>query len=397
MAAVASETSTTEDYVTTSPRNQLPSFLRDYTKLGPLGKKQTFAGKTTGLAMSDLARRLTHDLTEGSTGKGGYFLTGDLSTDIFRDDCVFEDPTNGVASLSQYQKALTVLFDPSRSSIEVIQPLVVNESDCTISGRLRSRGYLQLPWNPYISSYETTIRYTVDPETGLVARQDQTWTKSASQALQETFTPTWVDPPPKSGRGPKFDEPQAVSKLFQMLNGRRPSEYSSEERQAIDALVAQIVEGTTTNASSTTASPLTGTWVLAYLQPGPDGAGIDRRIPFPDFKFNDNYQLFDLSETSSGRVTTVGQLFGPLANVQVYGSIREANPQESSLPRRRYEANIQGGKLCFSRTFQPPTNCWIDLPMIQGQGLFDSLYVGDRLRIGQNLNGGGARVVQLRI
>jgi Uncharacterized conserved protein (DUF2358)/PAP_fibrillin len=379
--------------------NELPSFLRDYTKLGPLGKKQLFADKITGLSLSELEQRLTHDLTAGATGKGGYFLTGDLSTDIFQDDCIFEDPTNRVASLSQYQKALTVLFDPSRSSIEIIQPLVVNEAEGTITGRLRSRGYLQLPWNPYISSYETTICYTVDPTTGLIARQDQTWSKSASQALQETFTPTWVEPPPRSERSAKSNEPAAVTKLFAMLNGRRPYEYSPEERQEIDTFIEQIVAGTSNTAPSTINS-LSGTWILAYLQPGPDGAGIDRRIPFPEFDFNDNYQLFDLnSETSKGKVTNIGQLLGPLVNIQVYGTLQGAHPQPypTSSIQRRYEANIQGGKVCFSKQLQPPTNCWIDLPMIQGQGLFDSLYVGDRLRIGQNLNGGGARVVQIRL
>jgi hypothetical protein len=173
--------------------NELPSFLRDYTKLAPLGQKQVFVNKTMGLSLTELAQRLTHDLLEGATGQGGYFLTGDLSTDVFQDDCVFVDPTNRVTSLSQYQKALTVLFDPNRSSIELVRPLVVNEMDGTITGRLRSGGYLQLPWKPYISSYETTIQYTVNRTTGLIARQDQTWDKSAWQALQETFTPSLID------------------------------------------------------------------------------------------------------------------------------------------------------------------------------------------------------------
>ena len=34
---------------------------------------------------------------------------------------------------------------------------------------------------------------------------------------------------------------------------------------------------------------------------------------------------------------------------------------------------------------------------IQGVGLFDGLYLDKRLRIGQNLNGGGARIVQVRV
>jgi hypothetical protein len=94
-------------------------------------------------------------------------------------------------------------------------------------------------------------------------------------------------------------------------------------------------------------------------------------------------------------------------------------PDNSSSSRRRrrslFEAQINGGKMCFSSplvttiqadsssttsfavTLEESSNCWIDLPMIQGTGLFESLFVGDRLRIGQNLNGGGARVVQIRL
>ena len=38
------------------------------------------------------------------------------------------------------------------------------------------------------------------------------------------------------------------------------------------------------------------------------------------------------------------------------------------------------------------------LPLpIQGEGLFDGQYLGERLRVGQNLNGGGARIVQVRV
>ena len=38
----------------------------------------------------------------------------------------------------------------------------------------------------------------------------------------------------------------------------------------------------------------------------------------------------------------------------------------------------------------------VPLP-IKGVGIFDGVYLGRRLRIGQNLNGGGARIVQVRV
>jgi hypothetical protein len=438
-----------------SAADELPSFLRGYTKLAPLGPSKQENNKSssssssssnnnnkkTGLSPEEMARRLAIDLVEGAHGRGGYFLTGDLSMDLFRDDCVFEDPTNSVNSLSQYQKALTLLFDPDRSTVEllgnnglsVLQLDVEDEEGSKttiITGRLRSRGYLKVaPWKPYVKAYETTIRYTLDPVTGLIARQDQEWTKDASEALKETFTPSWNGAPPKSLRtksehagSSSEPEPEIVTALFGVVNGRRPNEYSSEERKEIDARIERIVAlASEATAKNKNAPPgLAGTWVLVYLQQGPDGAGIDRRIPFfPDFDFNDSFQVFSSNDdAATDKVTNIGQVLGSLADVRVSGSLRElastttngstTNASSNSTTKRRFEANIEGGRLCFG-TSVPNTGqakvtetdssnyCPFDLPMIKGKGIFDSLYLGDRLRIGQNINGGGARVVQVRL
>ena len=54
---------------------ELPIDLRRYTALAPLGDANTYTGnKLTGLSMDSIASRLSHDLVDGSTGKGGYFI-----------------------------------------------------------------------------------------------------------------------------------------------------------------------------------------------------------------------------------------------------------------------------------------------------------------------------------
>ena len=55
-------------------------------------------------------------------------------------------------------------------------------------------------------------------------------------------------------------------------------------------------------------------WKLAYLQPGPNGAGVDRRIPFPELPFNDSYQQFGVDS-----VVNIGELLGPSLEVRVGG------------------------------------------------------------------------------
>lgn len=360
--------------------DELPTFLRPFTKLAPLGSPQVSKEpKTTNLSLTQLSSILSNALVHGATNQGGYFVTGDLPTEIFRDDCVFQDPTNQVSSISQYQNALKILFDPTKSSVELLEPLTVNEEQRTISAKIRSRGVLQLPWKPVINSYESNIVYTVDSE-GLISRQDQTWSKSASEALRESFTPSFFDQAPKSTLSKPPDEPIEVTQLFNKLNGRRPIEYTQQERFEIASLIENIVD----KRYEWKRDLLPGKWILAYLQPGPDGGGVDRRIPFPEFPFNDSYQVF-----GDDSVVNIGELLGPSLRVEVSGELHEQDTSSLEVPKR-FVANIRQGKLCAFES------ACVNLP-ISGEGIFDGVYLGSRVRIGQNINGGGARVVQLKL
>jgi len=381
-APLASEASAVAD----SNPDELPLVLRDFTKLAPLGKGRnpSLEGKTLNLSLSELASRLEKDLAHGHTGQGGYFISGDLDESLFQEDCVFVDPTNRVDSLTQYRNALKILFDPKESQVELVQPIQINPDERILQASIRSRGVLKLPWRPYITTYESNIIYTID-DSGLIKEQAQTWSKAASKALQESFTPGLNRPAPQSPLRPSSSERVSVTKLFDHVNGRRPYEYSQAERDEISQLVNQIVqeEKQTINKSSFRPDLLPGKWMLVYIQPGPSGVGIDRRIPFPDFDFNDNFQIF-----SQDSVVNIGQVLGPLVQVQVQGSLVEQTPGSLEVPKR-FIAQINGGEICQN------TSC-LNLP-ISGEGLFDSVYLGDRLRIGQNINGGGARVVQVKL
>ena len=278
--------------------NELPSKLKQYTALAPLGPNTSTGIKLTGLSLSEIATQLAHDLVDGSSGKGGYFISGDISTQIFRDDCTFIDPTNSVNSLSRYQKALTILFDPSQSHVELLEELRIDNNRNTITAKVRSDGVLKLPWSPRISTYDSTITYTIDTH-GLIQSQVQEWNKSASRALQETFTPSSLllsndSSTFYSSQQRPSNEPKDVTTLFQLLNSRKPQGY--KDNHQISLLIDRIV---TARYYGSTTEDLNGKWKLVYLQPGPDGTRIDRRIPFfPELSFNNNYQIFSISSSS---------------------------------------------------------------------------------------------------
>ena len=180
--------------------------------------------------------------------------------------------------------------------------------------------------------------------------------------------------------------PDAVQRLAALVEGRRAQQWRPEERAEVDRLIEEVVA----LRAPWRREDLRGRWKLAYLQPGPDGGGVDRRIPFPELPWNDSFQVF-----GADSVTNVGELLGPALEVRVSGSLAEEDPADLTAPKR-FNVDITRGQLCLLGGGDVAGGVCAPLP-IKGEGVFDGVYLGKRLRIGQNLNGGGARIVQVRV
>jgi len=124
---------------------------------------------------------------EGDLRDKQYFVTGRLTTAIFRDDCRFRDPTNDIVGLARYLTALGLLFDPANSRVRLLSIAVTGPRE--VRAKWTLGGYLLLPWKPFVPAFEGESVYSLDEE-GLIALQDQTWSVSAFDALRQTFTPT---------------------------------------------------------------------------------------------------------------------------------------------------------------------------------------------------------------
>ena len=77
---------------------------------------------------------------------------------------------------------------------------------------------------------------------------------------------------------PPHTEPVQARRLLELCRSRRPSDWTADERPEVDRLVQELVD----LRAPWPSEGLRGKWRLAYLQPGPTGAGIDRRVPFPE-------------------------------------------------------------------------------------------------------------------
>ena len=70
-----------------------------------------------------------------------------------------------------------------------------------------------------------------------------------------------------------------MTALFDMVNGRRAGEgYTADEQRIVEELIEEVAG----LRAEWAGEELPGLWHLAYLTPGPDGATVDRRIPFPE-------------------------------------------------------------------------------------------------------------------
>ncbi len=195
-----------------------------------------------------------------------------------------------------------------------------------------------------------------------------------SNAQQDEDSEQEIEPPSHN------DLKQKEMHLWKKLYQRKPSSYTQSEREEIDVMVENIARSA--QGSKWERDLLPGKWKVAYIRPGQDGGGLERRIPFPELPFNESYQQFTLDS-----VTNIGELLGPAVLVKVGGDLMEED--DADFTPKRFRADINRGNLCAGQRI-----C-VKLP-IEGVGLFDGIYLGERIRIGQNLSGSGALVVQVR-
>ncbi|CAI7838780.1 unnamed protein product, partial [Closterium sp. NIES-53] len=139
-------------------------------------------GKQRGLSVEQVKDIIARDISEGQ-----YFVTGDLTASIYRDDCRFKDPTNDTSGLARYLAAVSILFDPAFSKQELLSIAVTSDKSVTATWRLG--GYLKFPWQPRVEPFTGSTVYELDDD-NLVAVHNEAWSISPITALIETFTPT---------------------------------------------------------------------------------------------------------------------------------------------------------------------------------------------------------------
>ena len=150
------------------------------------------SSKARGLAVDAVMEVVRADFEQGQ-----YYVTGALNPSVYDDACFFDgpDPDMPVRSLSRYCDALSGLFDPALSSIELVSMEPVSERAFVAHWRLS--GALKLPWRPTIKPYAGATRYELNAD-GLIASHTESWSVSVLDAFGATVWPAFGSPPAPS-------------------------------------------------------------------------------------------------------------------------------------------------------------------------------------------------------
>ena len=126
-----------------------------------------------------------------------YLWTGNITTDIYDENCTFTDPTLSFQGLSTFQRNLASL----RPVVDflLIEPDVellscnLDKDDQYVEAQWRMSGTFVFPWKPALDIQGRT-RFSFDEAAGnRVVRYDEAWNVSAAEALMQLLRP-----------GPKF-------------------------------------------------------------------------------------------------------------------------------------------------------------------------------------------------
>lgn len=160
----------------------------DAASLGPtiaLRGIENGGEKLVGLSLEEIADVIRKDWR--IENNKGYYVTGRLTANVYRDDCLFDgpDPDMPVRGIRKYMNAASQLFEYKSSTSELLS-LHINEG--TAVAKWRFNGTMRLPWKPKLPEVTGTTTYHVD-SSGLIYKHIETWDISAFQAFVQTFLP----------------------------------------------------------------------------------------------------------------------------------------------------------------------------------------------------------------
>ncbi|XP_071694236.1 uncharacterized protein [Rutidosis leptorrhynchoides] len=151
-------------------------------RLNEVVTEQTY--ETSASNVDDIIMILKSDYDDA------YFVTGNFTSGIYAEDCIFEDPTirfSGRKLYSRNLKLLVPFFEDASISLQSINKVVNGERE-SVMASWTLRTYLKLPWRPLISIDGRTV-YDLDSQFK-IGKHVESWSVTPLEAIGQIFTPS---------------------------------------------------------------------------------------------------------------------------------------------------------------------------------------------------------------
>ncbi|ANM65600.1 NTF2-like domain superfamily [Arabidopsis suecica] len=180
-----------------SPEKKTPAVLK-WAVSGVTEFLRLISGAPSSTSIATNKDRSKNEVTAGdvddvmgilrSDYRNFYFVTGVLTSAIYSDDCIFEDPTISFQGTELYERNLKLLVPFLEDASIELQNMEKSESSQRnyILATWKLRTYLKLPWRPLISINGNTV-YDLDKDFKIV-RHVESWNVSALEAIGQIFT-----------------------------------------------------------------------------------------------------------------------------------------------------------------------------------------------------------------
>lgn len=117
----------------------------------------------------------------------GYFVTGDVSTGIYEEDCEFADPAGSFKSLKRFKNNCSNFGSLlEKSDVKLTKSEEFNEK---FVAYWRFSCVLKFPWRPILSSTGFT-EYYFQPGSGKICRHVENWDVPKMALLGQVFKPS---------------------------------------------------------------------------------------------------------------------------------------------------------------------------------------------------------------
>ncbi|KAL3140305.1 hypothetical protein ABBQ38_004570 [Trebouxia sp. C0009 RCD-2024] len=144
-------------------------------------------GSSRTMSIADLRDVVQKDFVQNQ-----YYVTGNLTPQVYTPDCQFKDPTTNVKGMQLYTAAVSKLFDATKSKAEMVSVNISGPNTLTLKWRLAAT--LNIPGRPAIKPYTGTTKYVTN-DSGLICKHLEEWDISALDAFVSVLFPNFGAPP----------------------------------------------------------------------------------------------------------------------------------------------------------------------------------------------------------